>query len=77
MAGKEGYTSTQVTRFLMIAITDTPQQETLSSFIPCFHGNLRRCPLFFETQLIGAYGAQWVPWSFEGRVCFRIIMSFI
>ena len=39
--------------------------------------NVRRCPVFFETQLIGAYGAQWVPWSFEVRVCFRIIMSFI
>ena len=38
---------------------------------------VRRCPLFFETQLIGAYGAQWVPWSFEVSVCFRIIMSFI
>ena len=38
---------------------------------------LRRWPLFSATQLIGAYGTQWVPWSFEVRVCFRIIMSFI
>ena len=38
---------------------------------------VRKCPLIFGTQLIGAYGTQWVPWSFEVRVCFRIIMSFI
>ena len=38
---------------------------------------LRRCPLIFGTQLIGAYGTQWVPYSFEVWVCSRIIMSLI
>ena len=38
---------------------------------------LRRWCFFANTQLIGAYGTQWVPCSFEVWVCSRIIMSLI
>ena len=31
--------------------------------------------ILMQTQLIGAYGTQWVPCSFEVWVCYRIIMS--
>ena len=39
--------------------------------------SLRTWCIFTNTQLIGAYGTQWVPCSFEVWVCSRIIMSLI
>ena len=38
---------------------------------------VRRWCFLTKTQLIGAYGTQWVPCSFEVWVCSRIIMSLI
>ena len=36
----------------------------------CFHPK-RRYPIFTKTQLIGAYGTQWVPCSFEVWCCYK------
>ena len=43
----------------------------------CTPSSLRTWCIFTNTQLIGAYGTQWVPCSFEVWVCSRIIMSLI
>ena len=54
----------------------TTDEKGQASKLWCGHSK-RRWLEILETQFIGAYGTQWVPWSFEVRVCFRIIMSFI